>query len=62
MTRELLRAFLDKSGLPLSYIGRQTNVNRTELSYQLHGHRDLTDEKSQRVKNFIEDYAKRWKE
>ena len=61
VTRNVLRNFLDKSGVCLSYVARETKINRTELSLQLHGHKDLSHEKAQRVKSFIKEYESRWK-
>jgi hypothetical protein len=61
LSKQTLNDFLLKSGVRLSYIAKETGINRTELSFHLHAHRDLTPVKQQKVINFMEEYIKRWK-
>jgi len=60
MSRDELQEFIKKSDLPLSRIAKATNINRTLVSYYIHGHRDLSMIQKQKLKKFANDYARRW--
>jgi len=56
----VLKEFVEKSGLAVSYIGRSIGVDRSLLSRYIHGHLPVSYEHEKIILDFIECYRKRW--